>query len=464
MVYSSLTVLVVGLYLIGVGLLGYLIKLSGQPFSDGLRQLVVFVAVLALAVAAFSRAARGELRRLIARHFLRSHYDYRTKWLEVTDAFEASASEESILDRLLELLSRTFAAARISIWLRFDADERFHRQRAANTEPPPAPLDRTHPVVVALASSDEAVAFEDGPWPGAEAFLAATRAVLCIPIRVGRDLIAFIALSAFPRGRRYGEDDLDLLRAIARHVAVLLSHARLAEERHSAAELEALHRFSAFCMHDLKNLAARLSLVTQNAEVHGDDPAFREAARKTIERTGREMTSLIAKLSLRSPDPGQAQVLHVEPLLLDILKSVDPELTSVLVLPSGSLPPVMAIREELEQVILNTILNARQALEQAGRHLRPADFSITAEQRNGHVIVTVADQGVGIGPAQLRTLFQPLKTTKKSGLGIGLYESRRLVEANRGRLLVESEAGRGTRVRIELSVAQSPPSAGSRAS
>jgi hypothetical protein len=73
MVYSSLTVLVVGVYLIGVGLLGYLIKLSGQPFSDGLRQFVVFVAVLALAVAAFSRAARGELRRLIARHFLRSH-------------------------------------------------------------------------------------------------------------------------------------------------------------------------------------------------------------------------------------------------------------------------------------------------------------------------------------------------------------------------------------------------------
>ena len=467
MVYGSLTVLVVGLYLLAVGAAGYLIRISGIGYGGALRQVVVFLAALALAVAALSRGARLELRRLVARHFLRSRYDYRTKWREVTDMFEASASEESILDRLLQLVSQTFAARRISVWVRFDADQRYHRIRSVNTEAPSDPLPSSHPVVAGLAAAGEPLSI-DMTDPTAEGFLAATRAVLCVPISAGRELIAFIALSAPPRGESYGDDDRDLLRAMARHAAVLLAHARLGEERRAAAELDALHRFSAFCMHDLKNLGARLWLVTQNAAVHGDDPAFREAANRTIEHTAREMSSLVAKLSLRSPAVGQREAIHLDALLAEILVSIDPALASALSLPSGPLPPVMAVRREIEQVVLNAVLNARQALDQVGRRLSPADFAVTAERHRDHVVVTVTDRGAGMGVDQLRTLFRPLQTEKAGGLGIGLYESRRLIEMNNGRLIVESEPDTGTRVRIELSVAESvveePSRPGSRAS
>ncbi|HET6900700.1 MAG TPA: XrtA/PEP-CTERM system histidine kinase PrsK [Vicinamibacteria bacterium] len=461
MIYGSITVLAVGSYLVAVGLLGYVIRLVGHPSGDAASEFVVFLAALALAVAASSRYARVELRRLVARHFLRSAYDYRTKWLEVTDAFEASSSEEAILDRLLDLLTQTFGAGRISVWLRFDADQRFHRVRAANTEPSPEPLDGSHPVVATLEASEEPQPVGAATHPASVAFLAATHAVLCVPIRSSRDLIAFIALSAAPHGQPYGEDDRDLLRAIARHVGVLLAHARLAEDRRAAAELEALHRLSAFCMHDLKNLAARLSLVTQNAAVHGDDPGFREAARRTVENTAREMSALIAKLSVREPQPGRTETVDVGVLLTDTLRSIDPRLTSALRLPGPSLPPVTAVKAELEQVVLNTILNARHALERVGRPLEPAHFSVTAEQGNGTVVVTVSDEGSGIPVEQLRALFQPLRTTKAGGLGIGLFESRRLIEGNHGRLFVESEAGTGTRVRIELLAAI--PAGGGRA-
>lgn len=453
MVYGSLTVMIVGLYLLVVGAAGYLIRLSGSSIGGALSQLIVFVAALALVVAAFSRATRLELRRLVARHFLRSRHDYRTKWREVTDAFEASASEESILDRLLHLLSQTFGARRISVWLRFDADQRFHRVGAVNTEPAPAPLEGTHPVVAALESQDEPLVLGEEHRRPAEAFLAATQAVLCVPIRAGRDLIGFIALSDAPRVEPYGEDDRDLLRAITRHVAVLIAHARLAEERRASAELEALHRFSAFCMHDLKNLAARLSLVTQNAAVHGKDPAFGEAAMKTVEHTGREMTALIAQLSLPAPERGHAQPIEVATMLAAVLASIDPGLTRALTLPEGPAPRILGVRDQLEQVILNVVLNARHALASAGRGLGPEDFSVMVERREGRVVMTVTDRGVGIRPEKLRTLFNPLRTTKPGGLGIGLYQSRRLVEANQGRLVVESDENRGTRVRIELPMA-----------
>jgi signal transduction histidine kinase len=68
------------------------------------------------------------------------------------------------------------------------------------------------------------------------------------------------------------------------------------------------------------------------------------------------------------------------------------------------------------------------------------------------VVVTVADTGEGIGPADLRTLFQPFRTTKTDGLGIGLYECKRVIEAHGGTIRVESEVGRGTSVRIELPI------------
>ena len=89
-------------------------------------------------------------------------------------------------------------------------------------------------------------------------------------------------------------------------MGVLLSHASLAEERQASAELEALHRFSVFCLHDLKNLASRLSLVAQNAESHGRDPAFQESAIRTVSDTAKKMTALMSKLSLKSFKPSLA--------------------------------------------------------------------------------------------------------------------------------------------------------------
>ncbi|MGH2621322.1 MAG: GAF domain-containing protein, partial [Anaerolineales bacterium] len=249
MLYGSLTFVVVGLYLLAVGLIGQMIRLSGQVFSVGLSTLLVFVAAIGLVVGLSSRTARAELKKFISHHFYRSNYDYRAKWREVTEAFRICSSVDSILDQLLDLLSRTFGAGRISIWLRYEADGRFHQVRSANTEPAPPPLDCSHPVVARLQASDQPVNVEQPRRGDAEertldGFLEATQAVLCIPIRCDGELASFVALSRELHGDRYAADDCDLLRAISHHVGVLFSHARLAEERRGAAELEALHRFS----------------------------------------------------------------------------------------------------------------------------------------------------------------------------------------------------------------------------
>lgn len=455
--YGSLTFMVVGLYLLAVGIIGEMIRGIDQPLSVTLSTLLVFVAVVGLAVVLLSRQARAEVRNFIARHFYRSKYDYRAKWLEVTDAFRTCGSIDSILDRLLDALGSTFGAPRISIWMHYEADGRFHQVRSVNTLVAPPPLQVTHAVVAKLTSTDQPVRLEEikaGLQGSAkDHFLEMTQSVLFIPIRSEDRLLAFIALGREMHGEPYGTDDCDLLRAIAHHVAMLLSLARLSEERRIATELEALHRFSAFCLHDLKNLTARLSLIVQNSKVHGHDPAFQQSAMRTIAGTVEKMMALMAKLSPQaghalSLDQGQSEQADVRAVIDEMVGLLNGGIRVPLRRDEEAVPPVRMKPDQLQQLLLNLLLNAQQACGEQG------EVRINTTCKNSSVVITISDTGPGIPPSALRTLFQPFKTTKKDGLGVGLYECKRMVEAHNGSISVESEPGRGTRVLVTLPLAQ----------
>lgn len=445
-VYGSFTLLGVGLYLLGVGLLGEALRLSGRTLSVGFTELGVFVATLALVAAASSRAVRARFRELVSRNLLRSRYDYRTKWLEVTDAFRGAETVEQVLDRLLDVLGRTFAAPRLSIFMRYEADDRFHQVRSLNIEAPPAPIGDGHPVVVALSGADEPTDLRASDAGTADAFLVATRAVFGVPLRGAGELLGFVTLGPRPGGEGYDVDDRDMLRAIAHHAGVLLGHARMADDRQASAELDALNRFAAFYLHDFKNLAARLSLVTQNAAKHGEDPEFRAESMKTIARTAEQMGDLMAQLSRRSPGHGRVAALEVAELVAATLRSLGPDAGVALEL-EGEPGQVLAVPEQLQQVLLNLVLNAKRAVERDGAKA-PVRVSVT--RSSDRVRLEVVDTANGIPPERLRTLFQPFQSGEAGGFGIGLYESKRIVESYRGTLRLESEVGRGTRVVVEL--------------
>jgi len=443
--YGSFTLLGVGLYLLGMGLLGEALRLSGRTLSVGLTELAVFLVTTLLVAGVASRTARARVRDLVARHLLRSRYDYRTKWLEVTDAFRGVESGEQVLDRLLDVLARTFGTPRLSIFLRYDADDRFHQVRSLNIEAPPPPVAADHPVVAAIARADEPVELK-APRQSDDAFFDATWAVLGVPLRGAGELVGFVTLAAGPAGEGYDLDDRDLLRAIAHHAGVLLAHARMADDRQASAELDALNRFAAFYLHDFKNLTARLSLVAQNAVKHGDDPEFRAEAMKTVTRTAEQMGELMAQLSRRSPGHGRVAALDLAELAASTVKSLGPDFGAELLPIEGELGQVLAVPEQLQQVLLNLLLNAKKAAQ--GVSTAPVRVRLRGE--NGRVRLEVADEGPGIPAGRLRTLFQPFQSGAVGSFGIGLYESKRIVESYRGTLRVESEVGRGTRVVVEL--------------
>ena len=111
------------------------------------------------------------------------------------------------------------------------------------------------------------------------------------------------------------------------------------------------------------------------------------------------------------------------------------------------LPKVRLDPAQIQKVVTNLVLNAGEAVGAGGQ------IRVETSQRNGCVVLAVADNGCGMSQEFLsRSLFRPFQTTKKNGLGIGMFQSKMIVEAHKGKIEVESETGKGTTFRVFLPV------------
>jgi two-component system NtrC family sensor kinase len=117
-----------------------------------------------------------------------------------------------------------------------------------------------------------------------------------------------------------------------------------------------------------------------------------------------------------------------------------------------SLPNIHIDPQQIEQVLVNLVINAMDAMPRGGDlRVESALRKGTRDQeRNGFVQVTLADTGVGIPPENLQSIFDPFFSTKEAGTGIGLPLSLGIVEAHGGTIRVRSEENKGTTVIIEL--------------
>jgi signal transduction histidine kinase len=122
-----------------------------------------------------------------------------------------------------------------------------------------------------------------------------------------------------------------------------------------------------------------------------------------------------------------------------------------------ALPPVLGNAGQLQQVFVNLVMNASQAMED-----RPeCVLSIAATLQGDHLAFTVSDTGTGMTPEVLGKIFTPFFTTKPigRGTGLGLSVSQRIVKQHRGAILVRSEPGKGTTFTVLLPVAPTAPAA-----
>src|SRR5262249_28324770 len=110
--------------------------------------------------------------------------------------------------------------------------------------------------------------------------------------------------------------------------------------------------------------------------------------------------------------------------------------------------------EKLKQVIINLVVNALEAMREGGkltvRVATEASGREDGEKRADRVVVGIEDTGPGIEPQVLTQVFDPFFTTKEAGTGLGLSIVRKIVDQHGGEVRIESERGRGTRVRVAI--------------
>jgi len=166
----------------------------------------------------------------------------------------------------------------------------------------------------------------------------------------------------------------------------------------------------------------------------------------------------ITRRILRFAKPGKADFVPVdlkalieEALMLVAYRIRLDRIEKQVTIPAN-LPKVPGNQNQVQEVFLNLILNACQAMGEQGGTLR-----ITAAVKGEVVEIRVADTGPGIPYAKLSKIFDPFYTTKHSGSGLGLFVSQRIVRAHNGTIDVQSVEGQGTAFTVQLPVYREGP-------
>jgi putative PEP-CTERM system histidine kinase len=272
----------------------------------------------------------------------------------------------------------------------------------------------------------------------------------CVPLIAGGNLVGLLTLDDRVGGETITLEDFDLLKTIAGQTAANLLNMQLAERLRRMKELEAFQTVSAFIVHDFKNLASTLSLTMQNLPMHFDNPEFRKDAVRITQQTLTKINGICAGLSSLSQKIDLKRTkIDLNELVANIFSSLNGGVKASLTKDLRPLAKLFIDPDQVRKVLTNLILNANEAIGNGG------EIQVSTEQKDGWVILSVSDNGCGMSKEFMeRSLFRPFKTTKKQGMGIGLFQSKMIIEAHGGRIEVGSEEGEGSTFRVFLPVGE----------
>jgi two-component system NtrC family sensor kinase len=246
-----------------------------------------------------------------------------------------------------------------------------------------------------------------------------------------------------------------LLRDSGREVGIvgffrdLRERKRLEEELVRQERLATLGKMVAHVSHEIKNPLAAIGGLARQCERQEELPAGTRRKLKFIHQEVQRLEKFLADLSSFtriSPIhkvPGDILALIQE--VAEFMEADFQEKGVVFVLQvPGEIPTFRFDPDRLRQVLLNLMKNSREAMPQGGK------LTVSAAVRNQHLILTIQDNGQGITPEHLKSLFTPFFSTKEGGSGLGLTISRGLIEQHQGEIDFASEVGRGTTCTIRL--------------
>lgn len=295
---------------------------------------------------------------------------------------------------------------------------------------------------------------------------------LCVPMKVGDRVIGVINVESV-RPAAYSESDQRLLETVAAQLAVAIHNARLYEDLQRAYEqlklsqdeamraerLRALGQMASGIAHDFNNV---LTPVLGYLELALEHPAMPDGARADVERARRgalAASSIVARLREFYRPRDAAEPFGPVDLNRVIREAVDltrprwrdiPQEQGIVIdtrLDLGPSPRVQGDPAALRDLLTNLIANAVDAMPNGG------SITIRTETEGEHVLLSVADTGVGMSEEVRRRAFEPFFSTKGSqGTGLGLSICYGIVQRHGGTIDLRSEQGKGTTVLVRLPI------------
>lgn len=456
--FQTLSLLVIGAYLmVMVGIAQSLAMLGGdlgRLTQVGFTFAATVVALLWLP----SHRLRGWVRVTAIKHLFQHRYDYRAEWLRFTQTIgKSDGSSQSLQERIVKsmaditdspsgLLLLTGESGSLELASRWNWKD----ISVPAADPVPADLANLFESRGFILDLDDIRAGKD--WHGEAVFLPdwlreEQQAWALVPLQHFDRLIGVIILSRPAEPRRLDWEDFDLLRVVGQQLASYLAEQAGQAALMESARFDEFNRRIAFVMHDIKNLASQLALLSRNAERHADNPEFRADMLVTLKNSAEKLNGLLARLNRYGASGSEKRepvdLLRVVRQVTDQYEAVHP--ISILRTENSK---VLADAEGLEQALVHLVQNAVDASDAAS----PVSFDITCDGVRG--AVEIADVGHGMTAEFIRDgLFKPFVSSKNSGFGIGAFEAREMIRAMGGRLDVDSREGLGTRFTVSFPLA-----------
>jgi signal transduction histidine kinase len=304
------------------------------------------------------------------------------------------------------------------------------------------------------------------------------RAFLGVPVKPGDQVVGVLAIRT-PREEGFSEADVDLAKAFASQAAVALENSRLYQETQrafdelsrtqeqltQAQKMEAIGQLAGGIAHDFNNLLTvirgRSYLLLQRMPEQGPARRDIELIQKTSDRAATLTSQLLAfsRKQMLQPKPLDLNTLigGLAPMLARLIG----EHIELVIVPGGKLWRVMADPGQIEQVVMNLLVNSRDAMPDGGTIRIETSNEDLHETPSGnqervppgqYVRLVIQDSGCGMDAATLTRIFEPFYTTKPSGqgTGLGLSTAYGIVHQSGGFIGVDSAVGRGSTFTIHL--------------
>ncbi|RMG73777.1 MAG: PEP-CTERM system histidine kinase PrsK, partial [Nitrospirae bacterium] len=276
--YRSLALLAVGVYLILLGALGEGLKYTGINYSENLLLIFGFIAGVAVLTVLFSEQVRRRIRVFINKHFYSHKHDYRNQWLNFTERLSKCRTSEEISRAIVETFKETFGLKWTALFV-LDREEGIYKPLyPANgltgvSLPGESPMIGYFKEKKRVFNSDSR---EYIPDERESAFIKERDAFLIIPLHNNGDVEGLVLCGEQIIREELTFEDYDLMKTLAKQATLSLINQRLSEELARTRQLAAVAKLSSFVIHDLKNMASSLSLVIENAKEYINEPEFQQ--------------------------------------------------------------------------------------------------------------------------------------------------------------------------------------------